>query len=317
MTPPNVGVLLTNIGTPTQPTPSAVRCYLKEFLSDRRVIELPSLLWWPILHGFILRTRPQRSAKLYQKIWTEQGSPLLLNTKKIAEKLRHELKIPVAIGMHYGNPSIPYALEELRAHSVMKILVLPLYPQYSATTTASTFDRVAQTFQQWRRLPALHMINHYADYPAYIQALAHSIQFTWETHGQAQHLLFSFHGIPKRYADAGDPYPQLCQLTANLVTRKLNLANDRWSIAYQSRLGRTQWLTPYTNKVLTEFPVRGMTHLQVICPGFAVDCLETLEEIAIRGKEQFLAAGGKSFYYIPALNDDSMHLIMLVKKTLI
>lgn len=309
----NVGVLLTNIGTPAKPTPTEVRRYLKKFLSDTRVVEIPKIIWWPILHGIILPTRSKRSAKLYQKIWTQQGSPLLLHTQKITEKLQKNLQIPVAFGMHYSNPSIENALLELQSHNVTKIVVLPLYPQYSGTTTASSFDAVTNVLKKWRSLPEIHTINHYANNPDYIQALSATIRQTWKKYGKAQHLLFSFHGIPQRYVNAGDPYPILCQQTAHAVASELQLLQTDWSISFQSRLGRGGWLMPYTDKALESFPQKGITDLHVICPGFAADCLETLEEINMRGKEQFFHAGGKSFHYISALNHCDDHINLLTK----
>ncbi len=307
----SIGILLTNLGTPDAPTPAAVRKYLHEFLSDPRVIEIPKIIWWPILHGIILRSRPKKSAKLYQKIWSEQGSPLLFNSQQIANNLQQHLQIPVALGMSYGNPSMQSALEKLRAEHVKKILLLPLYPQYSATTTASTFDNVAKILKKWRHLPEIRTINHYADNNFYLDALCYSIQETWKQYGRAQHLLFSFHSIPQHYVNKGDPYYALCLTTAKSVANKLELKSHDWSLAFQSRLGPTPWLKPYTDKILMSLPQQGITDLQVICPGFAADCLETLEEIAIRGKEQFLSAGGKSFHYIPALNDNKEHIEVL------
>jgi ferrochelatase len=306
----NVGVLLTNIGTPAAPTPQAVRRYLKYFLSDKRVVQLPRAIWWPILYGIILPFRSRHSAKLYKKIWTTEGPPLLLHSQHIVKKLEAQLNCPVALGMHYSEPSIETALKYLQEKNSEKIIILPLYPQYSATTTASTLDHVAAVFKTWHHVPTIHLIKDYFANPGYIQALCESIQQTWQRHGK-KHLLFSFHGIPKRYVDAGDPYFEQCQHTVELVTQQLHLNNTEWSLAFQSRLGRAKWLTPYTNDVLKSFPTKGITDLQVICPGFAVDCLETLEEIAIRGKECFLNAGGKSFYHIPALNDSEAHITAL------
>jgi ferrochelatase len=306
------GVLLTNVGTPASPTPAAVKGYLKEFLSDRRVVEIPKLAWWPLLHGIILQSRPKKSAALYQKIWTENGSPLLLYSQNIAKKLQNQIGYPVAIGMHYGQPSIKNALEKLRASKVKKIIVLPLFPQYSATTTASSLDKVSDVLKTWRIIPKIQTITHYADHPAFIRAISISIQKAWKTQGQAQHLLFSYHGIPKKYADLGDPYPELCYRTARLVAETVKLSQEQWSVAFQSRLGRAEWLTPYTNTVLAQLPQKKITNVQVICPGFAVDCLETLEEIAMRGKEQFIQAGGEKFYYISGLNDTMEHINVLI-----
>ena len=313
MTTPKIGVLLTNIGTPAAPNPTAVRQYLKKFLSDRRVVELPRIAWWPILYGLILPFRSNSSAKLYKKIWTDNGSPLLVYSKKLADKLQQQLQLPVALGMHYSQPSIAQALSELQSKQVQKIVVIPLYPQYSATTTASAFDAVANTLKKWRVVPQINLIDQYSDHPYYIRALTQSIVNTWQTRGKAQHLLFSFHGIPKSYADAGDPYPVSCIRTAKAIAAALDLSENEYSVSFQSRLGKSQWLTPYTDKVLASLPKKGLTDIQVICPGFATDCLETLEEISIRGKEQFLEAGGQSFYYIPALNDQDDHVAMLAR----
>lgn len=298
------GILLINIGTPEAPTPAAVRRYLKKFLSDPRVVELPRFIWWPILHGFILRFRPKNSAKLYQKIWSDQGSPLLYYSQQIKMELERKLEIPTALGMHYSQPSIQSALEELRAQQVERLLILPLYPQYSGTTTAAAFDAVARVLKTWRKIPEIHLINHYAEDENYLKALKVSIQTALNP--AAQHLLFSFHGIPERYTQRGDPYAAECHATAKRIAEKLNLSN--WSVAFQSRLGRAKWLSPYTDQVLQAFPAKGIEHIQVVCPGFAADCLETLEEIGIRGKEQFLNAGGKSFHYIPALNNHPLHI---------
>lgn len=313
MTKSTIGILLTNLGTPDAPTISAVRKYLREFLSDPHVIKVPRFLWWPILHGVILRLRPKKSAQLYQKIWTKNGSPLLLYSQQIAENLQQHLQLPVALGMSYGSPSIQSALKKLHTEQVKKILLLPLYPQYSATTTASVFDRVAMLLKTWEHLPEIRTINHYADDNNYLHALFTSIQETWKQRGRAQHLLFSFHGIPQHYVNNGDPYHKLCLATAKSVAEKLELKPREWSVAFQSRLGPTKWLMPYTDKVLTSLPQQGITDVHVICPGFAADCLETLEEIAIRGKKQFLSAGGKLFHYIPALNNSKAHIDALVQ----
>lgn len=303
----NTGVLLCNIGTPEAPTPEAVRRYLKEFLSDPRVVEIPRLIWWPILHGLILRTRPKKSAALYQKIWTDKGSPLLYHSRQLAASLEIKLQMPVALGMHYGAPSISDALVELQKRNVTKVLIFPLYPQYSSTTTGATFDLVANTLKNWRKIPEMVMLHDYADNLFYINAISESIKAKLSQDEKA-HLLFSFHGIPESSIKAGDPYYERCQLTVSLVANKLNLKSNDYSISFQSRLGRAKWLQPYTEQVLKNMPKQGIKNLQVVCPGFAVDCLETLEEIAIRGKHQFLENGGKSFHYIPALNNNSSHI---------
>lgn len=306
-----IGVLLTNIGSPKEPTPPEVRRYLKKFLSDKRVVEIPRLIWWPILYGLILPFRSHSSAKLYQHIWTEKGSPLLCFSESIAKSLQTQLNMPVELGMHYAEPSIPSALEKLHAQGVEKIMILPLYPQYSATTTATTFDQVTTTLKKWRNIPAICMVRDYYRNADYIAALCQSIQ-----QHSFKHLLFSFHGIPQRCVDKGDPYQDQCKATVELVTKQLNLPADKWSMAFQSRLGRAKWLTPYTEKVLRDLPQRGITDVHVICPGFAVDCLETLEEISMRGKDMFLGAGGKSFHYISALNDSDEQLDIFKKMIL-
>ena len=313
-----IAILLCNIGTPDAPTTPAVRRYLKEFLSDPRVIELPAILWQPLLRLGILTTRPQQSAKLYKKVWTADGSPLLSFTVELASKLTQSLQaqtnaeIIVRAAMRYGNPNIKTVLTELQADTekLDKLIILPMFPQYSATTTAATFDATVATLQKWRHLPALNFLNDYSAQTPYINAISDSIREYWDAH-QQKFLMFSFHGIPQRYIDAGDPYATACHTTAALVAQKLKLKENAWTLAFQSRLGPTKWLLPYTDKVLAELPARGIQDMHVICPGFAVDCLETLEEIAIRGKEQFLHAGGKNLDYIPALNASARHLAML------
>lgn len=305
MTASQIGILITNIGSPDEPTPKSVRHYLKKFLSDPRVVKIPRIIWWPILYGIILPFRSTKSAELYKKIWTAQGSPLTHYSESIANKLAATIKIPVALGMHYGKPSIPAAIEKLRAQNVNKILILPMYPQYSTTTTASTLDQVTAELKKWKESPEIRMVHDYATDENYISALCNNIQ----KHA-IQHLLFSFHGIPKRFVEAGDPYPEQCAATTNSIVKKLDFSQEKWTQTFQSRLGRAEWLSPYTETFLQEAPAKGIKELHVICPGFAVDCLETLEEIAIRGKEQFIEAGGKNFQYIPALNDSDEHIAL-------
>ena len=311
------GVLLTNLGTPDAPTPSALRKYLAQFLSDPRVIDTPRWLWWFILHGVILRLRPRRSAKAYRKVWTEAGSPLLTITEKQCGAIRAELdrdgasSLHIEFGMRYGNPSIRSALEKLQGYNIRKLIILPLYPQYSAATTASTFDAVAGVLKTWRHIPQLRMITGYHDNPGYIDALAQSIRNHWALSGKSDKLLFSFHGLPRSYVLAGDPYADECRATARLVARELELDEGLWEIAFQSRFGPREWLQPYTDKLLQEWGGSGIGHVQVICPGFAADCLETLEEIEIQNRELFLSAGGKTFSYIPALNDRPPHITAL------
>ncbi len=311
------GILVSNLGTPDAPTATALRRYLAEFLSDPRVIETPKIIWWPILHGIILRLRPRRSAKAYAKIWTEDGSPLraisLKQAKGIANSLKERLAGPVHVelAMRYGNPSIRSALEKMHDANVRRLLVFPLYPQYSATTTASTFDAVANVLQRWRWLPELRMIMHYHDDPGYIEVLAESIRRFRADNGNPDKLLFSFHGLPKKYFDAGDPYYCECRKTARLVAAQLGLEDDHWTVAFQSRFGPMEWLQPYTDEVLREWAAAGAANVHVICPGFSADCLETLEEIRMQYRKVFLDAGGKQFSYIPALNEDPDHIEVL------
>lgn len=312
-----LGILLTNLGTPAAPTPTALRAYLREFLSDPRVVEIPQPLWWFILNGFILPFRPKRSAKIYQKIWTAQGSPLLTHMQQLTTKLEQQLAltltrpIKIALGMRYGKPSIADGLAQLRQANARQILLLPLYPQYASATTGSSFDAISNSLKAWRFVPEIRFINHYADFAPYIAALANRIRQHWQIHGQRNHLLFSFHGIPKRSQLAGDPYYCYSHKTARLVAENLELAAEDWSLVFQSRFGKAEWLQPYCDKTLAQLPSKGITEVDVICPGFAVDCLETLEEIDIQNRELFLAAGGKKFHYIPALNaqDDHIELI--------
>ena len=314
---PAVGILLTNLGTPDAPDTPALRRYLREFLLDPRVIELPRPVWWVILHLFVLTTRPAKSAALYRKVWTEEGSPLLAISRRqaagIQAILRREIGSPVhvALGMRYGSPSVGAALRELAGKGCRRILVLPLYPQYAAATTASTFDAVAAELTKWRWIPEVRTIHSYHDDPAYIRALAASIREVWEQGGEPEKLLFSFHGIPQRYFDAGDPYHCLCQKTARLTAEALGLARDRWEVTFQSRFGREEWIKPYTDKTIEAMARSGIRRLDVLSPGFSADCLETLEEIDQLNRELFLHAGGESYRYIPALNDRPDHLRML------
>lgn len=315
--PECLGILLTNLGTPDSPSVADVRRYLAEFLWDRRVVEMARLPWWLILHGTILRTRPARSAHAYQSIWTEDGSPLLTIAKQQAAALQGLLDarlqgpVKVALAMRYGNPSVPAALAELKAANARRVLVFPLYPQYSASTTASVFDAVAHELTRWRWLPELRFINQYHDEPGYIDALAASIRAHWATHGQADRLLLSFHGIPQEYFDQGDPYHCHCQKTARLLAERLELPEDRWALSFQSRLGKQEWLKPYTDATLREWGAAGVKSVQVLSPGFSADCLETLEEVAIENRDLFLESGGQSYEYIPCLNDNADHMTLL------
>ena len=311
---PATGILLSNLGTPEAPTTSAVRRYLAEFLWDPRVVEVPRPVWWLVLHGIILRTRPAASAKAYKLVWTDEGSPLLFHTlhqrDKLAATLATRIKTPlhIEVGMRYGQPSIAQALEKLAAAQCTRLLVLPMYPQYSGTTTASTFDEVCRQLASSRKIPSLHFIDSYHDNPGYIATLAASIRDHWAQTGRKARLLFSFHGIPKRYLLNGDPYHCQCHKTARLVAEKLQLADDDWGIAFQSRLGREEWLRPYTDEVLPQWADAGVKDVDVICAGFPADCLETLEEVALRYKELFIESGGSTLNYIPALNDRDDHI---------
>ena len=309
-----IAVLLLNLGTPTAPTPAAVRRYLAEFLSDSRVIDYPRWLWLPLLHGIILRLRPRRSARAYAKIWTERGSPLLVFSKALTDKLAAycaDSGVRVALAMRYGEPVTAATIEHLLADGVRRLLVLPLYPQYSATSTGAAFDAMHAALRRTRWMPELRCIGDYHAEPEYISALCHSVEMYWQVHGRGECLLLSFHGIPERYVRAGDPYLAQCRTTTRLLRQRLNLDDNAMTVAFQSQVGRERWLAPYTDETLSRLAKQGVRHVQVLCPGFAVDCLETLEEIAMRGHEQFLAAGGERLDYIPALNDSDSHVALL------
>lgn len=310
----HLGILLTNIGSPDAPTPRAVRRYLREFLSDPRVIELSRPLWWPILYGLILPFRPRRSARAYKEIWTEQGSPLVTVTACLAKALEANLatrlngSVTVALGMRYGSPSIVDALAYLERLAVSRLLLLPLYPQYCSATTGSSFEKVSRVLSRQRGLPELRTIGSYHDEEAYLHALAQRIAAAWEKDGRPQRLLFSFHGIPEDYHRRGDPYFGQCQETASNVAHMLGLSRAQWLVAFQSRVGPRAWLKPYTDQALLELARCGVQHVDVVCPGFSVDCLETLEEVDLRYRRAFLEAGGRRFGYIPALNDTLEHV---------
>ncbi len=315
--PQALGVLVVNLGTPDAPTTAAVRRYLRQFLWDPRVVEYPRALWWLILNGVILVIRPSRSAHAYQQVWTERGSPLLFHSQDIAATMQTQLSaqlsgnIHVELAMTYGNPSIEAGLNRLHAAGARRIVVLPLYPQYSGTTTASVFDAVSTALSRRRWVPEVRFINHYHDAAGFIAAGAASIHEHWEQNGRGNHLLFSFHGLPKSHLDNGDPYHGQCLKTARLIAEALQLQDGEWSIAFQSRIGREEWLQPYTEDVLTKFGQEKMQRVDVVCPGFAVDCLETLEEIALRYAELFVQSGGGSLNYIPALNAREDHVTFL------
>ena len=307
-TPPRAAVLLVNLGTPQAPTPKAVRTYLAEFLSDPRVIEYPRWLWQLVLHGVILRVRPKRSAHAYASIWTDAGSPLRTHSEALAAALQRSLTdqcagpITVDLAMRYGRPAVRERITALQAAGVRRMLLLPLYPQYSATSSGSVLDAVADAIKRLRWPPELRVINDYHSDAGHLDALADSVRRHWALHGRGQKLLLSFHGIPRRCVLAGDPYYCQCQATARLLRERLGLGADEVLLTFQSRVGRERWLEPATDATLRALPRQGIKRIDVLCPGFAVDCLETLEEIALRGKADFLSAGGDALHYIPALN---------------
>ncbi|MGM0476091.1 MAG: ferrochelatase [Pseudomonadota bacterium] len=311
---PRIGVLITNLGTPDAPTPPALRRYLAEFLWDPRVVEIPRPIWWLILHGIILRTRPKRSAAAYASVWSEAGSPLLAIGRRQRRGLEERLEaalpgpVSVALGMRYGRPAIADALAELHAAGARRIVVLPLYPQYASATTGSTFDAVAAALSRQRWVPELRFVGSYHDDPGYIEALATSVREHWAKHGEAERLLLSFHGIPKAGRDAGDPYFCHCLKTGRLVAEALGLPSERWRVSFQSRFGKAEWIQPYTDATLKAWGAEGVGRVDVICPGFSADCLETLEEIGEENRAYFQEAGGGEFHYIPALNDRADHL---------
>jgi ferrochelatase len=316
---PATGVLLVNLGTPSAPTKRAVRRYLAQFLADPRIVELPRWLWRLILHGVILRIRPARSAALYAKIWTPEGSPLATGTAALAEKLQASMQAqrrgPVIVrhAMRYGDPAIGVVLRELATAGVQRLLVLPLFPQYSGTTTASVLDAVGRELATWRWVPELRFVADYHAELRYIEALARSIEGHWQRHGRAQRLLLSYHGIPEKYFRSGDPYFCQCQATARRLRERLGLADAEMIVSFQSRVGRTAWLKPYTETTLEALPAQGIKHVQVVCPGFSIDCLETLEEIALTNHARFLRAGGERFEYIPSLNAGDDHVAALTE----
>ena len=310
-TPQRTAVLLVNLGTPDAATPAAVRRYLREFLSDPRVVEIPRVLWWLILHAVVLRVRPAKSAAKYARIWTEEGSPLAIWTTKQAALLKGYLgerghppsALQVRHAMRYGNPSITQVLDELKADNTTRILVLPLYPQYAAATTASVNDAVMAWMVRQRRQPELRLVSHYHDDAGYIDALVQRVRSHWMTHGRGERLVLSFHGVPERSLKLGDPYHCECHVTARMLGERLGLATGELQVTFQSRFGRAKWLTPYTEPTLVSLAAQGIKRVDVMCPGFAADCLETLEEIDQETRAAFMAAGGHAFHYIPCLND--------------
>ena len=313
------GVLLVNLGTPEAPDAPAVRRYLGQFLHDHRVVEISRWIWCLILHGIILRSRPRRSAAAYKKIWSETGSPLMSLTRSLVQNLDAHFRqhgsedICIAMAMRYGHPSIPHALEQLADGGVTRIIVLPLYPQYSCSTTASVYDAVSNTLRNWRNLPAIHIMRDYHLAEGYLNALAASVRHHWAQHGRAEKLIVSFHGTPQRYADQGDPYRLQCERTAKALAQRLELTPEQWMLSFQSRFGRAPWLRPYTDETLRSLAQQDTQHVDVVCPGFSVDCLETLEEIAEENADIFRSAGGQGFAYIPCLNDRADHVEALAE----
>ncbi|MDY0013190.1 MAG: ferrochelatase [Rhodocyclaceae bacterium] len=307
--PARTGLLLVNLGTPAAPTAAALRPYLREFLSDPRVVEIPRALWWPILHGIILPLRPGKSAKKYAAIWMPEGSPLQVHTERQTKLVKGRLgqlghdELVVDWAMRYGAPSIESRLQALKAAGCTRILVLPLYPQFAASTTASVMDEVARCLTHWRNLPELRFVRSFHDAPGYIAALESQVRTHWMKHGQGDLLVMSFHGTPRRSLELGDPYHCECQKTARLLAEALGLPPERWKITFQSRFGKAEWLQPYTQPTLESLARNGLGKVDLICPGFAADCLETLEEIALECKQAFLGAGGQIFQYIPCLNE--------------
>jgi ferrochelatase len=313
-----LGILLVNLGTPSAPTAKALRTYLAEFLSDPRVVEIPRLLWMCILHGIILRIRPKKSAAAYAEVWTEQGSPLMLHsldqTQAIRDRMRAEYgqHIQVELAMRYGEPSVSSVLDDMLRDGCRKLVVLPMYPQYSGSTTGSVFDALAADFTGRRWLPHLRYIGSYYTHPAYIEALAKSVEQHWAEHGRADKLVLSYHGVPQHFLLQGDPYHCQCHVTTRLLAERLKLGEEEYMTCFQSRFGKAEWLKPYLDKTMQALPDQGVKSVQVICPGFSADCLETLEEIAGENREYFMEAGGERFEYIPALNSRPEHIDALM-----
>ncbi|MFI3156281.1 MAG: ferrochelatase [Methylococcaceae bacterium] len=315
MTAKKTGVLLANLGSPTAPTTAAVRRFLREFLWDPRVVNLPRPLWWVILHLFVLPFRPRKSVLAYRNIWHEKGSPLIFLTLQLTERVADKLNakgVTTRHVMRYGEPSIAKQLRAFKKAGIDNLIVLPLYPQYSSTTTASIYDDVIKELNQWRHLPNIQFISDYHQHNHYIAAVAESIEQSWHEHGKNELLLMSFHGLPEQLTEWGDPYFYQCHKTAALIAEKLGIDEKQWMIVFQSRFGKAQWLKPYCVDTLKNLPVRGIKKIDIVCPGFAVDCLETLEEIAMENKAVFMEAGGEEYRYITALNDSNIHVDAIV-----
>ncbi len=312
-TPDRIGVLLVNLGTPDSPTYGAVRRYLREFLGDHRVVGTPRWIWLPLLYGLVLPLRPFKSARNYRRIWTPEGSPLAVYSTRLADKIEQRLRrtagdrVRVALGMTYGNPRIDGAIQALAQQNVRRLLVLPLYPQYCSSTTGSAFERAVRALRRWRWLPETRFVNGYSAEPDYLDALTASIEEHWERIGERSHLVFSYHGIPVRYVDRGDPYRTQAEATTRMVASRLRLQEGGWSHCYQSRFGPAAWLRPYTEDALRELVARGIRRVTVVSPSFSVDCLETLQEVAIEYAGKFLEFGAEHLSLVPALNDDDRH----------
>ncbi|WP_432280214.1 ferrochelatase [Thalassotalea castellviae] len=311
-------VLLTNLGTPSAPTAAALRTYLREFLSDPRVVEIPRLLWMIILHGVILRVRPKKSAKLYQSIWTDAGSPLMVISEQIKSNVAKSLHatnedVVVDLAMRYGKPAISDALNNFQQQGIENIVVLPLYPQYAGPTTGSTFDAVVNEIKKWRWIPSLHFISGYYDHPLYIKALANSIQEHFQAKGKPEKLVLSYHGMPKYFLEKGDPYYCFCHKTTRLLVEELGLTSDEYIMTFQSRFGKAEWLQPYTDATLENLAKEGCQSVAIVSPAFSADCLETLEELVHENKAVFIEAGGKEYHYIPALNDRADHCQLITE----
>jgi len=311
-----IGIILANLGSPTAPTTKAVRRFLKDFLGDPRVVNLPRPIWWVILNCFVLPFRPSRSAKAYSKVWHEKGSPLTYLTKQLTEKVAERLNpknIKVDYAMRYGEPSIATQLKAFKQDGVTDVIVLPLYPQYSSTTTASIYDDLTKELKQWRHLPSFEFISDYHQDSHYIAAVAASIEQAWREQAKNELLVMSFHGLPEQLTKWGDPYFHQCHKTADLIAEKLGLTEKQWMIVFQSRFGKAEWLKPYCVDTLEQLPTQGIKAIDIVCPGFAVDCLETLEEIAMENKAIFIEAGGSEYRYIACLNDSDAHVEALTR----
>lgn len=308
------GVLIVNLGSPAAPTTSAVRRYLKEFLWDPRVVNLPRFLWWIILHFLVLPFRPRKARKAYKKIWQKQGSPLVFLSQKLVKKVAKQFDSSshsIDCVMRYGKPSMAAKLKQYKKNKIEEIIVIPLYPQYSSTTTASVYDAVVSQLMSWRHIPSVRFVSDYHQHPLYIEAIAKSVERAWAKKGKNELLLMSFHGLPAQLTEWGDPYFDQCHRTAELIAEALSLSSGQWKIVFQSRFGKAKWLQPYCVEVLQALPDQGIKRVDVVCPGFAVDCLETLEEIEMANKDYFMVAGGENYRYIPALNAAKQHVQLM------